>query len=580
MNFAQALTSLNAAAKETLQRIAQDRQKAPPKIKPLLSYIESNLFHPDLRVGQLKRACGIRDNSISMQFHAALGTPPSSYIEQGRMEIASRLLKESEVPVSMIAELLGYSSLQVFSTAFNRWAGMRPNPFREHHRAEAEKAAANGDEMQNVETLRRALMGSLNRKEAQLLLQYLQDLYSTQDTESDGWQTELRPLHTETDQEIDLEEEQKRADAIWLELKMASPEKQRQLVRSCPRFYTTALFDLLRRKIREEGRDHRERGVQIAELALESLLVNEQHSLLAVDEPLDLDRFANLKARAWANIGQARRLALDFSGAEKAFELAEAYLPTSNRSRRVVAELHHLKANLRWYQRRYEEALALENRAIPLLRLIGDPHPLAEALLSRAAINYSSADHEASLPDLQEALRLIDERQAPYLMLAAYSSLADTYTRSGHPEQAQALLPKAKQLAEQVGCQSVFLHLLWSEGLVRQQQGDIENAEESFSQARRGFLELQESAQVAMVSLDLAILFAEQKRYPEALELATEVAPFFAAMNNHHATHAVLSILNEAIAAQEVSSEILEQVRHGFDQVCRDPVVLQSERPS
>ena len=576
MNFAQALTHLNAAAKETLQRIAADRQNAPPKIKPLLAYIEANLFHPDLRVGQLKRACGIRDNSISMQFHAALGAPPSSYIEQGRMEIASRLLQESDVPVSLIAELLGYSSLQVFSTAFNRWAGMRPNPFREHHRAEAAKNAANGEELQNVDTLRRALMGSLEADEAEELVCYLQDLYSTRDVQADGWQTELRPLEDQIDVSSKLDEETERANAIWLELKMASAEKQRQLIRSCPRFYTNALFELLGRKSREEGRDNRDRGVRIAELALESLLVNEQYSLLDADEPVDLERFSNLKAQAWAWIGNARRMALDMSGAEKAFDLALAYLPPQNKSRRIVAEIHHLRACLRWFQNRYDEALQFENRAIPLLRLIGDPHPLAEALLTRAAIQHSAGNYADSLPDLQESLRLIDEKQAPYLMLTAYHHLAETSTRCSNVEQAKNLLPKAKLLAEQVGSRSVFFHLLWTEGQIFALTGDHEQAEERYNQARRGFVELNSTPNVAMVSLDLAILLSEQQRYDEALPLASETLPFFDAMNHHQASSAALQILGEAVAAKKVNSDLLRKVRVGMEQAQKSPINIQS----
>ena len=67
---------LRQAAVESLERIQLDRAKAPQRLKPLLAYIEEHLFDPTLDVNQLKRACGVRDNSVPIQFHSAVGRPP------------------------------------------------------------------------------------------------------------------------------------------------------------------------------------------------------------------------------------------------------------------------------------------------------------------------------------------------------------------------------------------------------------------------------------------------------------------------------------------------------------------------
>ncbi|MCP3959360.1 MAG: hypothetical protein GY719_16040 [bacterium] len=60
------------------------------------------------------------------------------------------------------------------------------------------------------------------------------------------------------------------AEKLWHEIRDLDPAAQRRRVRQ-HLFHSSALFDLLRRRSREEGRRDRGRGVAIAELALVSL---------------------------------------------------------------------------------------------------------------------------------------------------------------------------------------------------------------------------------------------------------------------------------------------------------------------
>ncbi len=117
-------------ATEVLQRVDRDRRAAPEELRPLLAYIYSNLFDPDLNVEQLKRACRMRSGSVGVEFHWAMGESPGSYIESRRMETAKVLLARTSLPVWRIAQFLGYSSVQVFSRAFRRWEGESARAYR------------------------------------------------------------------------------------------------------------------------------------------------------------------------------------------------------------------------------------------------------------------------------------------------------------------------------------------------------------------------------------------------------------------------------------------------------------------
>lgn len=180
---------LRAAALETIDRIRTDHEQVPSKLKPLLAYIEDHLFDSDLSVNRIKKACGVRDNSVAIHFHACVGQPPHAYISQCRMEVASRLLRDSELPVWKISDLLGFSSIQVFSRAFYRWAKERPSTFRRLHRrnGEMDETLLDGDlPLEGGSILpprltedfwRRALTGSLRDEEASELIRHLLELY-------------------------------------------------------------------------------------------------------------------------------------------------------------------------------------------------------------------------------------------------------------------------------------------------------------------------------------------------------------------------------------------------------------------
>ena len=146
----------------------------------MLAYIEGHLFDPRLNVNRLKEACGIRDNSVAIHFHAAVGRPPHAYISHSRLETAARLLRDTEMPIWKISEILGFSSIQVFSRSFCRWAKKRPTVFRREARKRAEghrERQSTASRVHNDDYWRRAMSGHLEDEEAAELIQKLLMLY-------------------------------------------------------------------------------------------------------------------------------------------------------------------------------------------------------------------------------------------------------------------------------------------------------------------------------------------------------------------------------------------------------------------
>ncbi|MEL7059237.1 MAG: AraC family transcriptional regulator [Acidobacteriota bacterium] len=166
-----------AAAEESIEQIRRDAAQAPERIRALLFYIEQHLFDRELNVNRLKEACRVRDNSIAIHFHAAVGKPPHSYISHRRLETGARLLHASDLPVWRISELLGFSSIQVFSRAFFRWAGLRPTVFRRTARDQGVEMLVPQVAVDGESYWRRAMNGELDVDEAADLIRRLIELY-------------------------------------------------------------------------------------------------------------------------------------------------------------------------------------------------------------------------------------------------------------------------------------------------------------------------------------------------------------------------------------------------------------------
>jgi AraC-like DNA-binding protein len=173
------------AAAPTLRDISRLAVTAPPRIAAMLIYIRDHLFDPKLSVYRVKEACRSRDNSVALYFHRIVGQPPGTFIADKRLAVAERLLVGTWLPIWKIAELLGYSSIQVFSRAYYRRKRKRPTAFRREGAIEAPPVEIRPDSapvsakssQPEGDLLQRALAGQLDDEEAAHLIWQLLQVY-------------------------------------------------------------------------------------------------------------------------------------------------------------------------------------------------------------------------------------------------------------------------------------------------------------------------------------------------------------------------------------------------------------------
>ena len=90
-----------------------------------LTLIHERPDHP-WTVDTLAQDVGLSRSALHERFVKYLGLPPMQYLANWRIQLASRLLRETNHKVATIALRVGYESEAAFSRAFSRLVGVPP----------------------------------------------------------------------------------------------------------------------------------------------------------------------------------------------------------------------------------------------------------------------------------------------------------------------------------------------------------------------------------------------------------------------------------------------------------------------
>lgn len=93
--------------------------------------------HEAWPVQRLAAVSGISEAHFARSFKQAFGVPPHRYLLTRRIERATALLRDTELPVTEIAFQTGWESLGTFGRIFRDVTGASPSAMRARARAEA-----------------------------------------------------------------------------------------------------------------------------------------------------------------------------------------------------------------------------------------------------------------------------------------------------------------------------------------------------------------------------------------------------------------------------------------------------------
>ena len=100
-------------------------------IRMALQYIADNVPHC-IDVSDLAAQVHLSERHFARRFTQSVGLSPARYIQQLRMEKASHLLTQTDLPIKSIAAAVGYD-LHLFTRRFSLYFGKPPNRYRNAH---------------------------------------------------------------------------------------------------------------------------------------------------------------------------------------------------------------------------------------------------------------------------------------------------------------------------------------------------------------------------------------------------------------------------------------------------------------
>ncbi|MBV8201212.1 MAG: hypothetical protein JOZ15_11370 [Acidobacteria bacterium] len=373
--------------------------------------------------------------------------------------------------------------------------------------------------------------------------------------------------HTRT-----LHRERAEAPGLLADLLAHRQEKRQLLVANSARFKTWGLYELLLDRSWEMRGVSRPQGEDLVNLAIH------------LGPHLDASYYRrelieDMQARAWSYKANFRRLASDFAGAEEAFQVAYAHLKCGTREPLERAVFLDLKASLRGTQRRLEDAKRLLHRAITIFLHQGDGHRAGKSMVSLSWIHSHGDELEDAIATLRRSLLLIDPTQDERLLLCAWHNLIDFLTSMGRFIEAQGSYRTARPLYRKYAEDAEYgTRRLWVKGKIARGLGQFQEAEELFISARKRFLADGIPYDAAVVSLELAVLYAQQNRIAELKQLATEMLSVFTSLHIHREALAALMFLKQAVDAERLTVQTAAGIAKFLDRAATDPT-LKFEAP-
>jgi tetratricopeptide (TPR) repeat protein len=319
------------------------------------------------------------------------------------------------------------------------------------------------------------------------------------------------------------------------------------------RFHTWAVCQVLLRRSLEAAFEEPAQAVNLAELGV--------FVAQSLGPAYDPSWVLDLQARAEACLGNARRVLGELRSAETAFRRAEAYLSASTTgNQQVLAEILDLKASLRRDQKRLDEALHLLQEAFSLCEEAGDEHALGAVLLKKAKILEETGALAEAVQLLRKAAGKIDPGRSERLSVYARHNLVWTLTTAGHHEEALEMLPQVQELFQRIARPIDFIRLRWAEGRIAAGLGKRAEAEATFLTVQQEFLRHGMGYDAALVALDLAILYAEERRTAELKHLAGETGPIFESRDVHREALSALVLFKEACQEERLTLQLANEI--------------------
>lgn len=338
------------------------------------------------------------------------------------------------------------------------------------------------------------------------------------------------------------------AERLVDELAALPPAHARMRLRSSRRFWRRAVCEALLVRSAAARHDDPAETLRWAEDAV------------AVAERMEGPAAVDLRARASMELGNARRIANDLAGAERAFGEARRWVEATGRSPDLRASFLFLLASLRHHQRRHREALDLVRRSRNAYRRLGDTVGAAQALLKEGAFHTNSGDVEKGLQAAWSGLCLLGPEADLELLLPGIHNLVCLLADHGAEATAVELMRTARPIYARTAGELDLARLDWVRGRLLTRLGELGEAEQVLDEVRQRFAAAELPYEVALVSLDLAEIFAREGRTQALSQLVGTMLPIFRRLAVAPEVLATLALLHRSVVGEVERLDLIRRL--------------------
>lgn len=352
-------------------------------------------------------------------------------------------------------------------------------------------------------------------------------------------------------------------------LKLPKEERSGRVSRAHHRFRGPHLVRLLLDASQQILTRSPEEGLHLAELAQTVF----QQTMLHSSKERDLE----LQVMVLAQLANASRAAADFSASDLYFKRIRRFIVDQRLAQNPVllARVDDLEGSLRRDQRNLDRAEELLARAL-FLYTLGEASmsERASVLVNLGIVYKLKGELDLAVEVTQTALRVAEGESR--LCFAALYNLATYYVDLGNARAATKLLDENQNLIEAQKAEPLFqLRLTGLRGKIAGARGDLKTAEEALLQTRDGFLAhgTAFAYDAAIVSLDLALLYARAGRNDDLQAIVASILPTFRENALHREAYAAVLLLQETIQRGAAPLVLLRKLSTYMEQARKNPLL-------
>jgi hypothetical protein len=269
---------------------------------------------------------------------------------------------------------------------------------------------------------------------------------------------------------------------------------------------------------------------------------------------------ADLRCRAWIELGNAHRVADNLAAAERDLGRATEIFLEGSQDESIAARLFSIQASTLADCRRFDLAETALDLVFTIHRRRGDDHEAGRALFKKGIFTGYRGNTEQALQLVEQSLPLLDMDREPVLVYMALHSKARLLHDSGQFREARMALWKAKTRGAGPADEVLKLRFRWLEAQINASLGETERAEAGYRETKAGFEAAQLVYKAALVGLELGALLLRRQQAENAAREILAAADIFMALGIGREASASVLLLRGAAEQRIVDIALVDYV--------------------